>query len=200
MTAAPAPVAWYKRMWVHALLLVFIPYVQMPLMWWLGLFSLRTRIAATVFGCWLMVAFLIHDGTDRKPSADGHAQPSSTSAMQVPDRQEAEEAISWQQINRIYSLDSNSTDLQKKQAWKRFKGKRVSWQGSVSEVSDGFGGLTLQVKMNPDTLTSDVLVSLRKSERAKAASLQQGSYVRFSGVLDNWGTIMPITLDDGEIR
>jgi len=109
-------------------------------------------------------------------------------------------SISWQQVDRIYNLKSDSTDIQKRDAWKDFKGKRVVWSGEVSEISDGMlSGLTLQIKMNSDTFTSDLLIRLKKSERDKAKSLSKGSRVSFSGVLDDWGTLLPITLDDGEI-
>ena len=53
--------------------------------------------------------------------------------------------------------------------------------------------------MNPDTLTSDVLVRLKDTERTKAMGFQEGDGVTFIGILDDWGTLMPITLEKGEI-
>jgi len=53
--------------------------------------------------------------------------------------------------------------------------------------------------MNRNTLASDVLIRLKKSQRDKALQLRQGGYVKFTGHLDDWGSIMPITIDDGEI-
>jgi len=53
--------------------------------------------------------------------------------------------------------------------------------------------------MNPDTFTSDLLIRLKKSEKSKAAQFHQGDTIRFTGILRNWGSLMPITLDDGEI-
>jgi hypothetical protein len=109
-------------------------------------------------------------------------------------------SISWSQVDAIYNVKSKTTDMQKEDAWKRFKGQRVVWTGEVSEVSSGMlGGVSLQIKMNPDTFTSDLIISMKKSERDKASSLSKGSRVTFSGVLNNGGTILPITLDDGEI-
>ena len=107
--------------------------------------------------------------------------------------------ISWREVDSIYNLKSNNTDLQKDEEWKRFKGKRVAWSGVVSAVSDGWTGLTLQVKMNPDTFTSDLLINLNKDEKSKAARLHKGDRVRFRGTLKSWGSLLPITLDDGEI-
>ena len=107
--------------------------------------------------------------------------------------------ISWREVDSIYNLESNNTDLQKDEEWKRFKGKQVTWAGSVSSISDGWTGLTLQVKMNPDTFTSDLLIWLKKSEKSKAVRLHEGDEVRFTGILREWGSLVPITLDDGEI-
>lgn len=112
---------------------------------------------------------------------------------------EEQNPISWGEVDRIYNIRSESTDLQKREAWKQLKGKKVVWSGTISEISDGFTGLTLQVKMNSNTLTSDVLIWLKKSQHDKALQLQQGSYVEFTGRLDDWGSLMPITIRDGEI-
>jgi hypothetical protein len=72
--------------------------------------------------------------------------------------------------------------------------------GEVSEVSNGLlNGLTLQVKMDQDTLTSDLVIRLKSSEKDKASRLSKGETVTFTGVLDDWGTILPITLKEGEI-
>lgn len=75
----------------------------------------------------------------------------------------------------------------------------MRWNGWVSEVSDGLFGLKIQVKMNPSTLTSDVLIELKKSEKQKALKLSKDMYVAFEGTLDSWGSILPITMEDGEL-
>src|SRR5687768_3878040 len=62
--------------------------------------------------------------------------------------------ISWRTIDSIYNLKHKETDLRKDELWKQFEGKRVQWTGRVSEVSQMFGSVNLQVKMNPDTFTS----------------------------------------------
>lgn len=103
------------------------------------------------------------------------------------------------QINDIYKLKSLETDLQKDEAWKRFKGKKVKWTGTVSSVSETFGSLILQVKMNRDTFTSDLHINLLDSQKSRALSLTKGDSVTFTGVLDKWGSLVPITLVEGEI-
>lgn len=40
---------------------------------------------------------------------------------------------------------------------------------------------------------------LKEEERQKALNLSQGDRVTFIGILDDWGSIMPITLEAGEI-
>lgn len=107
--------------------------------------------------------------------------------------------VTWEEIDRIYNLKNQFTELQKKEHWKNYKGKKVKWSGKVSAVGETLGTLTLQVKLNPSTLTSDVLVRLKESERQKAVKLSQGAPVTLVGILDDWGSIMPVTLDHGEI-
>ena len=131
-----------------------------------------------------------------------------TAAKNVADQEEAEVArihaepvsdIQWEEIDNIYNLKSDFTELQKKEHWKNYKGKKVQWSGTVSSVGETFGTLQLQVKLNPHTLTSDVLVSLKDSARSEAIKLKEGDSVTFEGILDDWGSIMPVTLDHGVI-
>jgi hypothetical protein len=108
-------------------------------------------------------------------------------------------AIEWSSVDSIYNLKSKQTDLQKNERWKEFKGQKVRWTGKVSSVSESFGSLSLQVKMNPDTLTSDLLITLKDSQRSSATRLSKGDSVTFTGILDSWGTLLPTTLKEGEI-
>jgi general secretion pathway protein G len=131
-------------------------------------------------------------------TATSTSAPSTASATPVATPPES--GISWREIDSIYNVSSKNTDLQKEQTWKRYKGKRVTWSGEVVGVSEGWlGGLSLQVKMNPKTFTFDLLIDVKKTEKAKASQLHQGDRVRFTGILSTWGSLMPISLDDGEI-
>ncbi len=107
--------------------------------------------------------------------------------------------ISWQEVDKIYNMKSKNTDLQKDEAWKQYKGKKVEWTGKVTSVGDSWGSTMLQVKMNPDTWTSDVIITLKKAEKPKALKLKEKDKVTFRGVLTRWGTLMPISIQDGEI-
>lgn len=157
-------------------------------------------VVGVVFGLIVLLGII---GALVSPSGSQSSSPASSSsnspALAVTVAPPQERPISWREIDSIYNLKGNNTDLQKDEEWKRFKGKRVRWSGKVSAISDGWTGLTLQVKMNPDTFVSDLLIKLKKSEKSKAVRLHQGDQVRFTGILRDWGSLMPITLDDGEI-
>lgn len=108
--------------------------------------------------------------------------------------------VTWKEINKIYNLKSKFTDLQKTEHWKKYKGKKVKWTGTVASIGETFGTVMLQIKMNPETLVSDIIVSLKKEERSKALKLSQGDKVTFIGVMNRWGSILTyVSLDDGEL-
>lgn len=111
----------------------------------------------------------------------------------------AADDVTWAELDRVYNPRSKTTDLQKDEIWKQYKGRRVTWTGRVAEVSETFGDLGLQIRMNRNTLIADVIVSLKDSQRSRALALQQDDRVTFTGILESWGSLMPISLDDGEI-
>ncbi|MBZ4193911.1 MAG: hypothetical protein LAE24_06335 [Candidatus Contendobacter sp.] len=194
---------WYENKSAVILWLIFFFPVGLYGIWKSSQFSDKTKWIVT--GCFV-VLIIISGASDKKnrgelsKQSSSQSSPSSSTTSSRPNPQiEEQNPISWSEIDQIYNIENGSTDLQKKEAWKRFKGKKVVWSGTVSEVSDGFTGLTLQVKMNSNTLTSDVLIRLKKSQHDKALQLRQDGYVQFTGRLDDWGSIMPITIDDGEI-
>lgn len=144
--------------------------------------------------------------TTNPPKANGSttkevAQTQPPAAPTVNPKDEIS-PIKWSELDRIYSLRSNSTDMQKEALWKNYKGKRVAWAGTVTEVSKGMlGGLTLQIKMNPETLTSDIILNLKKDQESRAINLTKDSKVSFVGTLSSYGgAILPMSLDDGEIK
>lgn len=110
--------------------------------------------------------------------------------------------LKWSDYDNVYNTRSNSTDMQKDALWKTFEGKRVNWQGTVYEVSEGtFGGLNLSIKMNDETLTSDILLSLKPEEKQKAMNLTKGKKISFTGKLKMaGGAVLPLSMDEGEIK
>jgi len=107
--------------------------------------------------------------------------------------------LEWPPFQELYGSKSKLTDLQKDNEWKNYKGQRVRWTGTLVAVQDDISGFTMQVKMDPDTLTSDFLIYLRPSEKDKALGLVKGAPVTFTATFDSWGNIMPTTMTDGVI-
>jgi zinc ribbon protein len=128
-----------------------------------------------------------------------HSTPSSEPTTPSEATTQTISDVSWDTINYIYNLGSKYTDLQKDKEWTRFKGKRVKWTGQVRAISQSFGSVTMQVKMNPDTLTSDLIITLKDTEKSKAERLREGDSVTFVATLTRWGTVLPISMSDGEI-
>jgi hypothetical protein len=152
--------------------------------------------ACVIFAIWGTLSMQKSGSTDSPPAASPSVPASSPTQVSSDTPLSS---ISWSEIDAVYNLKSKNTDLQKDEAWKRYKGKRVRWTGTVSSVSDSFGSLSLQVKMNPDTFTSDLLIKLKDSQKSRALSLTKGDSVTFTGILDRWGSLLPITLREGEI-
>jgi hypothetical protein len=110
--------------------------------------------------------------------------------------------VKWADYDKIYNTKSKSTDMQKEAEWKNFEGKYVSWQGTVNEVSEGtLTGLTVNIKMNPDSLTSDIILTPKDSQKEKMMSLTKGQKISFTGRLKRaGGAILPLSMDEGEIK
>ena len=135
------------------------------------------------------VLLLVIAGNDNKDA--------STAATSVP-RPIAQ--ISWQEIASLYGVNSGVTNLRKDEEWKKYRGKIVQWEGQVTDIAQGFfGGIRLSIRMDPKTFTSDLLIDLKGDQKSKALQVQKGDTVIFKGILDEWGTFVPITLTDGEI-
>ena len=135
------------------------------------------------------------------PAASSNAAATATTAFESAQAATPPpSAITWKEVNAIYNLQSNYTDLQKDEAWKRYKGQRVKWVGKVEEIKEGWlGGLSLMVMMNRSTLTFDLMIDLKDEQKAAAMSIHKGAIIEFTGTLDQWGSVLPITVQDGEI-
>ena len=107
--------------------------------------------------------------------------------------------INFTELDEVYQAGSKYTDIQKEETWKKYDGKKVKWTGAIADISETFGTLQLKVKMKEDTFTFDLAINMKDDQKEKALKLNVGDSVVFTGILDEWGTIMPITLSDGEI-
>jgi hypothetical protein len=130
----------------------------------------------------------------------GGGQNSSSSANS--DTAPAVSSITWADYDKIYGAKSKTTDMQKEQSWKDFEGKRVAWSGEVAEVSNGtFGGVNISIKMDKDTIISDIDLEVKKDYEGAASKLTKGSKISFVGTLKSYGgAILPATLSDGELK
>ena len=135
-----------------------------------------------------------------QPSNYSPPPVSSSHSSQSQASYEPLSSISWSEIDTIYGLSSKLTDLQKDEVWKKYQGKRVQWSGEVVDISQGFfGGLSLSIRMNRSTFTYDLSISLKSDQRDRALRYKVGDRVTFKGTLRSWGTLLPITLDNGEV-
>lgn len=124
--------------------------------------------------------------------------------------------LTWSDVGRIYGTDSSSTEIYKKDKWKDFKGKKVRWEGKVSEIETTFGTLSMSIVMGASNTISfggmsyssddisfsspEVLVILKKSEREKASKYKIGNFIKFEGILDDWSQLQSyVELRDGVI-
>lgn len=139
-----------------------------------------------------LIFFVLAIGAIMAMDTGNQQQEAQVAALAVSD-------LAFEALDVIYNLESTYTDLQKEEEWKNYEGKKVKWTGEVSSIDEMFGTMTLQVKMKPDTFTSDLLIRLKESEREKALQFKEGDSVTFIGVLSEWGTLLPITLSEGEI-
>jgi hypothetical protein len=135
------------------------------------------------------------------PAASSIATDTATAALEsAPAATPPPSAISWKEVDAIYNLRSHYTDLQKDEVWKRYKGQRVKWVGKVEEIKEGWlGGLSLMVKMNRSTFTFDLMIDLKREQKTAAMSIHKSAIIEFTGTLDQWGSLLPITVEDGEI-
>ena len=169
-------------------------------------------VGAVVIGGFLLVgsctAIFMGDAVkEAKAKAEQEAAKAPAAATPKPEKTPAEPApapepqkvIPWKEIHAVYGTDSKATELKKDELWKGYKGKWVEWQGEVVEVSKTFGILQVQVKMEETTFSSDVIVQIPADQESKALMLNAGDTVKFAGNLQSWGTLTPITVENGRI-
>ena len=104
--------------------------------------------------------------------------------------------ISFEDVQEVLGKEGVLTDLQKKDTWeKKFKGKSISWVGSVDEVSAA-------------TFTEGAYVTVRFGgigvlhlhcsikDKAEVMHLKKGQKIRVCGVLKMWNQLLDILYVD----
>lgn len=125
-----------------------------------------------------------------------------TKTEQTPEKKAEPEVskITWKEIDSVYNLKSKFTDAQKEEKWKEYEGKIIEWTGEVSDISEGWtSGYNLLIKMNQSTLTHDLQIGLDDSQKEKVLKVSKGDKIKFRGKLNEWGSLLAISLSDGEI-
>lgn len=108
--------------------------------------------------------------------------------------------IPWSEVAGIYAVGSTATDLTREERWKDYKGKTVRWTGTLVDATKDFRGqYKLSVRHQPNTLTCDVVVTLRNDQGPAAAALRKGDKVTYQARLMTWGSLLPITADNGVV-
>ena len=99
----------------------------------------------------------------------------------------------------LYS-DSTATSLQKESFFDdNYKGKYVTWSGTVSSVSESYGSYVVQIKHKSSTLVSDVRVEMRDDQKDKLLQLKEGSPITYTAKMTRYGDILGMSAEDGVI-
>ncbi len=122
--------------------------------------------------------------------------------QQNAEKEEAEAVshITFLEFDKVFNEKSEYTELQKQEAWKYFKGKRVQWQGVVGAVVGVSSGVNLVVRMSDDLWgTGRLLIHLKRTEKDKAMTLKENDAVIFRATLRDRTFSNRIVLADGEM-
>ena len=106
--------------------------------------------------------------------------------------------ITFQEVNSKFGINSSLTDLQKREEWKKYKGKCVQWTGELAHLDEGMlGGIVVGFKHLSDTFTYDVYVTASSQMKDHLLTLSQGSWHEYKGRLKDYGAFLGIHLEWG---
>ena len=115
-----------------------------------------------------------------------HAEPSASN-------------VTFQQVNRLFAYDSELTDLQKEESWKKYRGLCIEWTGELTYLESGFfSGISIGMKHLSRTLTYDVLIEAPSSQKDVLLSWRKGTRHTYRATLVSYGgAMLPILADWG---
>lgn len=107
--------------------------------------------------------------------------------------------ITFEEVDRKFSVRSSLTELQKDREWEDYEEKCVEWIGEIAYVDERFfGGYVVGFKHRRDTLTYDVLVTVPRSMERHMLSLHQGQRYTYRATLQRYGgAILPVSAEWG---
>ncbi len=113
----------------------------------------------------------------------------------------AKEIISTSFSDFTPYTDSTATSLQKESFFDdNFKGKYVTWSGTVTSVGESMGSYTVSVKHSSKSLISDAIITMRDDQKDKLLQLKEGSKITYTAKLTRYGDILGISGEDGTIE
>lgn len=110
--------------------------------------------------------------------------------------------ISFYKFDSMFGTEGYLTDIQKEEKFEEeFEGKYVQWKCELVNVDESlFGGkYTLQMKCDPRTLASDMMVELRKDQNDKLMDIYKGDRVEFIAKLKSYSAFFGHSAEDGVI-
>ena len=150
-----------------------------------------------------LIASMISGGLQSSDEEGSTASsPSSQRTTSSSSRKQAKQimptAITFQEVDAKFGLNSSLTELQKKEIWKSYENKCIQWTGRLEHLDTGlFGGIQIGMKHNSATFTYDVLISAPNSEKERLMQWKMGHAYTYKGRLKDWGAIIPISVDWG---
>jgi hypothetical protein len=132
-------------------------------------------------------------------------QPAQAQTQQKPVSRTAPDGkpiseISFSDVRHNFiETDANLTKAQMPREWaSKYKGKWVRWDGFVTDVRDGWGGITVNIDMLTDSISKiDLVFSVKKDQQEKALKLKKNQRIYFVGRMESQpGSLMPMDLED----
>jgi hypothetical protein len=125
--------------------------------------------------------------------------PSPAAAEKEIEPEPPPPSVTFEEVSRKFGTHSPLTEAQKREEWKKYRGRCVEWAGELSYVGDSFiRGVTLGFKHDPRTLTYDVLVAAPDDARNAALRMKRGSHYTYRGTLKKYGgAVLPISMSWG---
>ncbi len=116
------------------------------------------------------------------------------------DRESFDFDLSFPAFDQKFGIYSTLTELQRETAFQQYKDKWIQSKGVIVGVSSIGGQLSVSVKHQASTLTSDVVLGFKDQDRDKLLKLQQGQILVYRGQIQQYGgAIRPHRLRNGVI-
>ena len=115
--------------------------------------------------------------------------------------------VTLEELNDLFGKDSQATSLQRQEAFKKYKGKRVQWKGVLKEAYYSGGellasfGHRLEPTKQGSVTQIEVGVQFPPSQKDKLLAIQKGSIVIYQGQINEHTGFYerPWVLTDGRI-